>query len=452
MRAFSSKLGLLISYPCSGGVKNVMDKPPPPGSYKFVPSQWIKSLPLFPRQPAIATLNEGQPLGHPSPQGQVISRPRASNGGASTSRASTHSRASNTRAAARKASAAKKTFECKECGKKCKDQWTLNDHMPKHSDEQKFACDDCGGRFKRKKDLNSHTNKTCPSTSQADAALPSQQRRNTRSEPGGAPFVIMTPELYKKGTQSRIEADLESESVNKAMILSGGGPLPFDSFVSLSDPRYEPSCTPQQTLSELEDVLDGRVGPDVMRVLSDPKITRTIHELSEREPINHQNEVTHTPYSTIVGTLSMGPNSRCEAGSDFQFAMPSPSSSGGVGSANDVGVPPLDNSTESESLPPSSLNTSIPHTSRRLSLRNSTSVQGLQVYDQSSSADCLSSPLSLDSASSQGYTTMTNDTRNLGNTDGGIGLFMAEDNRNDTVAVEDEWNRILSRVEDEWGF
>ncbi|KAF8423756.1 hypothetical protein BGX38DRAFT_548558 [Terfezia claveryi] len=432
-----------------------MDKPLETGSCKIILSEWVDTLPGFPRQPAITT-NADEPLGHPlphppsqaNPQSQVIRRSRAyisraSTSRASTSRASTNSRASNTRASARKTSKAKKIYGCKVCGKKCKDAWTLQDHMPKHSTEQPFVCNDCGGRFKRPKDLKSHTENTCPSTSQVDAALSSHRIRKTPSE---RQFVITTPGSYEQHLQNRIEEDLESESGNEATILHE--PMPFDPFLSGS--RYEPPYTPPQpTMPELDGVPHAtHFDPDVLRVLYDPKFTQTYHELSKSEPINRQPEDFHNPQSTIVGTLSTRPNSRCETGSGLQFTLLAPSSSSETGSPNDVGVPPLDDGTESESPLPSSLNTDTPKTSRRLSLRNSKRDLGLQRYDQSSSsADYHCPPLNPpDSTISQSSTAMANDTRELGDADGTMGFYMTEDNRNGVVAAELEWQAIFQQV------
>lgn len=337
-----------------------MDKPPATGAM-CIPSQWISTIPLFPRQQTA-----DQPLGQPSPQGQAIPLNQ-------DILPNHRSRASNTRTSAKGVSKAKQNLKCKECGRVCKDLWTLQDHMPKHSDKKPFGCNDCGGRFKRSKDLKSHTKKshtktTCPSTSQADAALPSHRTRNTRSEPAGTNFVILTPESYKRSFPKKSETDLESEPGNAAMILHE--PLLFS---DLSNPKYEGSYT--LTMSELDDVEQGGTDPDVIKVLFDPEFTRTYHELSEREPISRQPEVIYTPHNNIVGTVSTGLNSR------HQFAIPTPSSSGDTSSPN---VPPLDDGAESESISPSSLNTNTP------SLRNSKSVQGLQAYDKFPSADRLS--------------------------------------------------------------
>lgn len=359
-----------------------MDKPAT--GAMCIPSQWISTIPQFPRQQTA-----DQPLGHPPPQGQAI----LPNQDIPPNQVIGRSRASNTRISARGVSKAKKTFKCKECGRVCKDAWTLQDHMPKHSDEQRFVCNDCGGRFKRSKDLKSHTKNTCPSTSQADAALTCHQTRNTRSEPGATQFVIVTPESYERRSHNRGEADLEPESGDAVVIPIE--PLLFsESF--LSNPRYEGSYT--LTMSELDGVEQGSsVDPDVMKVLYDPEFTRTYHELSKREPINHQLEDTHTPHNNIIGTISTGPNSRHNTGSGFQFTT-TPSS---TGSPN---VPLLDDGTESESPPPSSLNTNIPKYFRRLSLRNSKSVQGFQAYDQYLSGDFLSPPLNpFHSPISQGH-------------------------------------------------
>ncbi|RPB26651.1 hypothetical protein L211DRAFT_644923 [Terfezia boudieri ATCC MYA-4762] len=455
-----------------------MDKPPETGSCNISLSKWVDTLPRFLRQPAI-TANADELLGHPLPhplsqaipESQVVSRSRgsisrastsrastsrastsrASTRRASTSRASTNSRVSNTRASARKTSTAKKTFKCKECGKLCRDAWTLQDHMPKHFDEQPFVCNDCGGGFRRLKDLKSHTKNTCPSKkSQVDAALSSHRIRKTPSE---RQFVITTPGSYERYIQNKIEEDLESESGNEATILHESMPMPFD---FLSGSRYEPPYTPPQpTMSELDGVPDAAdLNPDVLRVLYDPKFTQAYGILAESKPINRHPEDIHSPHSTIVGTLSTRPNSMCKTGSGLPFTMLAPSSSSETGSPKDVGVPPLDDGTESESPLPSSLNTDTPRTSQRSSLPKLKCDQGLQGYDQSCSSADYQSPLLNPpySAFSQSSTAMTNDTRGLGNADGTMGFSMAEDNRNGMVAAELEWQVIVQQVERDFDF
>ncbi|KAF8416824.1 hypothetical protein EV426DRAFT_395351 [Tirmania nivea] len=408
-----------------------MDKPlatgANPSSIKV--DKWISYIPAFPRQPTTTTFNNDQLPGHPLPQGQatplsqVISRPKT--------------RPSNTKVSTKGAFKAKKSFTCLQCGKKNKDQWTLSDHMLKHSTKQEHMCKFCGTKCKRRKDLLKHALKTCPVTSQADAAPPHRGTRNTqRSEPGETQFDIVTPSLYQQRFQNfnRSEADLESESGNEAMVFDPERhtPLPWDPFLFL-DSSFALDTLPQPTMPELDNVPQGgNVDLDVIRALSDPVIA----ELAEGEPISRQTETIHIPHST--STLSTCPNPRRETGSAFQFPMPTPSFSSGTGRPNDVGVPPLDDGTESESPPPSSLNTSIPHLSPRLSLQDSKIVQRLQANDKFSSADHIN----------QKYTAMMNESCHLDSADGETNLCMAEDIKNGTEI--ELWRDILPLVGDEY--
>jgi len=319
-----------------------------------------------------------QPLVHPSPQTQAIPTAAELPPGQATSR----SRPSTSRASTSRASAgrAKKALICPSCRTKCRDSWTLKDHMLNHSELRPHKCNVCEKSFKRPRDLKGHENKhTTSSTSQLDAS----------SERGRVKFHIQTPRSYPRCIPSRSEGEVESEFGNgiNTMTLDDEThkPLLFDPF--LFDSRYQQSnALPQRTMDELDNVPQGGdVGPEVRKILE-----RFDHDFTAYgcSPVNGSiNRQPGAQHDTGVRAFSTGLNPRYGAGDRLPPAIPAPSSSEGTGSLEEIEVPPLDNGTDSESPPSSSLNTSESQPSQLLSQRNENTAQQPQVDDQSSSTD-----------------------------------------------------------------